>query len=150
MTSNSLALGDPVLDQEHAELQRLIDALRQAQPADALAALDALQAHAASHFGLEDADLRRLGGANASCHLDEHAAVLRSLDDVRAVLLRDQPPADLVGRLAAELTRWLRPPISMRCNSLEPAIGGTRRLASVRIRARLSGWGLGALSRSIR
>ena len=107
MTSNSLALGDPVLDQEHAELQRLIDALRQAQPADALAALDALQAHAASHFGLEDADLRRLGGANASCHLDEHAAVLRSLDDVRAVLLRDQPPADLVGRLAAELTRWL-------------------------------------------
>jgi hemerythrin-like metal-binding protein len=107
MTPNSISLGDPALDQEHAELQRLIDALRQALPADALSALDALKAHAENHFGLEDADLRRLGGANATCHLDEHAAVLRSLDDVRAVLEREQPPSDLVARLAAELTRWL-------------------------------------------
>jgi hemerythrin len=107
MNSSSLTLGDPVLDQEHAELQRLIDALRQAAPAEAMGALDALRAHAASHFGQEDGDLRRLGGANATCHLDEHAAVLRSLDEVRAVLGRPQPSADLVGRLAAELTRWL-------------------------------------------
>jgi hemerythrin-like metal-binding protein len=107
MTTVSIALGDPVLDREHAELQRLIDALRQAPPANALAALDALKAHAAGHFGAEDADLRRLGGANATCHLDEHAAVLRSLDEVRAVLERGRPPADLVARLATELARWL-------------------------------------------
>jgi hemerythrin len=105
--ANALTLGDPVLDREHAELQRLVDALRRAAPAGALAALDALKAHAAMHFGLEDGDLRRLGGANATCHLDEHAAVLRSLDEVRAVLERPQPPADLVGRLTAELSRWL-------------------------------------------
>jgi hemerythrin len=107
MSSNSLTLGDPVLDREHAELQRLIDALRQAAPAQAAAALQALKAHAALHFGQEDADLRRLGGANASCHLDEHAAVLRSLEEVGAVLEQPQAPADLVSRLAAELTRWL-------------------------------------------
>jgi hemerythrin len=107
MNSSSLTLGDPVLDQEHAELQRLIDALRQAAPAEAMGALDALRAHAASHFSQEDGELRRLGGANATCHLDEHAAVLRSLDEVRTVLERPQPPTDLVGRLAAELTRWL-------------------------------------------
>ncbi|MFC5498717.1 hemerythrin domain-containing protein [Caenimonas terrae] len=107
MSSNALTLGDPLLDQEHAELQRLIDVLQAAPPDAALAALDALKAHAALHFGQEDGDLRRLGGANATCHLDEHAAVLRSLDEVRAVLERPQPPADLVGRLAAELSRWL-------------------------------------------
>ena len=107
MNSSSLTLGDPVLDREHTELQRLIDALHHTRPDTTLAALDALQAHAASHFGQEDVDLRRLGGANATCHLDEHAAVLRSLDEVRAVLERPQPPAGLVARLAAELTRWL-------------------------------------------
>jgi hemerythrin len=106
-TRLSLTLGDPVLDREHAELQRLIDALHQAPPAEALAAVDALKAHAASHFGLEDDELRRLGGANATCHLDEHAAVLRSLEEVRAVLERPQPPADLGRRLAVELSRWL-------------------------------------------
>jgi hemerythrin-like metal-binding protein len=107
MTPGSLTLGDPVLDREHAELQRLIDALHDARPDAALSALDALKAHATSHFGQEDVDLRRLGGANATCHLDEHAAVLRSLDEVRAVLERPQPPAGVVARLAAELTRWL-------------------------------------------
>ena len=107
MSSNSLTLGDPILDQEHAELQRLIEALRQAPPAETLAALDALKSHAAAHFGQEDVDLRRLGGANATCHLDEHAAVLRSLDEVRELLERSQPPAGLVERLTAELVRWL-------------------------------------------
>ena len=106
-TDSSLTLGDPALDREHAELQRLVVALMQA-PADRVpAALDALRAHAGKHFELEDADLRRVGGANATCHLDEHAAVLRSLDEVREVLARPEPPLDMIPRLAAELMRWL-------------------------------------------
>lgn len=106
-TDSSLNLGDPVLDREHIELKRLIEALLQAPAAEALAALDALKAHAGKHFELEDGDLRRLGGANATCHLDEHAAVLRSLDEVREVLARPEPPPDLTRRLATELMRWL-------------------------------------------
>ncbi len=106
-TETSITLGDPALDREHAELQRLIVALMQA-PADRVAAaLDALRTHAGKHFELEDADLRRVGGANATCHLDEHAAVLRSLDEVRQVLARPEPPLDMIPRLAAELMRWL-------------------------------------------
>lgn len=106
-TTSSLTLGDPVLDREHAELQRLIDALRQAAPDQVPAALDALQAHAALHFEREDAELRRLGGANATCHLDEHAAVLQSLAEVRAALDQPAPPPAMVARLVAELVRWL-------------------------------------------
>jgi hemerythrin-like metal-binding protein len=105
--SPSLVLGDPLLDQEHAELQRLIDALLAAPADQAASALSALKAHAAKHFEQEDADLRLHGGANASCHLDEHANVLRSLDEVAAVLEQPEPPRELARRLATELTRWL-------------------------------------------
>jgi hemerythrin len=103
----SLTLGDPVLDREHEELQRLILALLEAPASDRAVSLDALKDHAAKHFALEDVELRRLGGANASCHLDEHAAVLRSLDEVRALLDEPQPPEDVTSRLATELHRWL-------------------------------------------
>ena len=61
-----------------------------------------------THFGFEDDHLRHVGDANATCHLDEHAAVLRSLDEVGAVLARPEPaPRDLTRRLATELLRWL-------------------------------------------
>jgi hemerythrin len=106
-TNSSLTLGDPVLDQEHAELQRLIEALRHAAPAQVPAALDALKAHAAQHFEREDAELRKLGDANASCHLDEHAAVLQSLAEVRAALDQPAPLPTMVARLVTELVRWL-------------------------------------------
>lgn len=106
-TTTPLTLGDPVLDQEHAELQRLIEALRNAPASEWIAALDALKLHAAKHFALEDGELRRLGGANATCHLDEHAAVLRSLDEVREVLAQPEPPPDMIPRLVTELMRWL-------------------------------------------
>lgn len=103
----SITLGDPGLDQDHAELQRLIDQLLKADAAQAPAALDALKAHAATHFAMEDGELQRIGDSNASCHLDEHAAVLRSLDEVRALLERPDPPRDMVLRLGVELLRWL-------------------------------------------
>ena len=103
-----LTLGDPALDQEHAQLQRLIEQLLQAPPAGAMEALARLKAYAAMHFKLEDKDLRRIGDPNANCHLDEHAAVLRSLDEVAALLAGPQPrPVDLTRRLATELLRWL-------------------------------------------
>jgi hemerythrin-like metal-binding protein len=105
--SSSLSLGDPVLDQEHTEFQRLIEILLQAQPSGAIAALAALKAHAAKHFELEDQDLRRQGDGNATCHLDEHAAVLRSMDEVAAVLAQPESPQGLAPRLASELLRWL-------------------------------------------
>jgi hemerythrin len=109
--TTALDLGDPKLDSDHAELQRLIERLLAAVPADILAALDSLKAHAATHFGEEDTDLRRIGNANATCHLDEHAAVLKSLEEVRELVSQASPAGEseqkLVRRLGAELVRWL-------------------------------------------
>lgn len=105
-------LGDAALDRDHRRLHELIVQLLEAPPAGAVAALDALRAHAAQHFQVEDVDLRAMGsGNNASCHLDEHAAVLTSLDEVREVLTGDQVAAAakhrLVERLASQLLDWL-------------------------------------------
>jgi hemerythrin len=109
--TTALQLGDPKLDGEHAELQRLIERLLAASPAEILPALDALKTHAATHFGDEDTDLRRIGNANATCHLDEHAAVLKSLGEVRDIVARAAPASEteqnLVRRLGGELVRWL-------------------------------------------
>jgi hemerythrin len=106
-----LALGDAMLDRDHAELLRLMQALLAESGGASVAALDALRSECREHFGREDADLRRLGGNNAACHLDEHAAVLQSLDEVHSILCDVATPPEaaqrLVASLSLELLRWL-------------------------------------------
>ncbi|SFC60493.1 hemerythrin-like metal-binding domain protein [Polaromonas sp. OV174] len=126
-------LGDAHLDREHAELFRLVGALFDASSSEAVAALDSLRTEMREHFGREDADLRRLGGNNAECHLDEHAAVLKSLDEVHLILGETATtPATaqrLVSSLSLELLHWLPEHVSeMDAN-----------LAAVRSKARFGG-----------
>src|SRR5690606_12439666 len=82
---------------------------------------------------LEDADLRRLGGNNASCHLDEHALVMKSLDEVLALLRNPATSPEranqLISSLSMELLRWLPEHISEMDSGL----------ASVRSKARFGG-----------
>lgn len=107
----ALHLGDPVLDREHKEFQTAAIALRDAASGGERLALETLRSLARAHFSDEDDDLRRVGSHNAQCHLDEHAAVLASLDDVLAVLVnpeRDPVHAsELCARLADALLGWL-------------------------------------------
>ncbi|MFC6282811.1 MULTISPECIES: hemerythrin domain-containing protein [Polaromonas] len=126
-------LGDAHLDREHAELFSLVGMLFDASCNDAVATLDSLRTEMREHFGREDADLRRLGGNNAACHLDEHAAVLASLDEVHLILGETATsPAmaqRLISSLSLELLRWLPEHVSeMDAN-----------LAAVRSKARFGG-----------
>jgi hemerythrin-like metal-binding protein len=108
--SSQYLLGDPTLDADHAELLRLIDALDAAQPHELVAALEALRDHAAKHFAVEDEELRQMKDGNASCHLDEHQAVLKSLGEVRDIVAGADSSLDvaaLIRPLCAELYRWL-------------------------------------------
>lgn len=106
-----LRIGDPQLDEDHQHLERAIGALALAQAPDRARVLEELRQTAKNHFESEDADLHRMDDGNAKCHVDEHAAVLRSLDEVGLVLAsteRDEAfKAALVGRLGAELLKWL-------------------------------------------
>jgi hemerythrin len=103
-------LGDPTLDTEHRELEQLITRLAEAPAEQMLGCLEALTAHAENHFAAEDRDLREMKSGDVSCHLDEHAAVLKSLHEVREIL--EANPAsersnNLVAGLSGELRRWL-------------------------------------------
>ena len=74
---DQLHLGHDAMDDEHEEFARLMAALRSA-PDDALSGpLNAVAAHAASHFAHENAWMEGSGFPARACHIDEHAAVRR-------------------------------------------------------------------------
>lgn len=75
-----------------------------AEDADLGDALAAFAGHAHSHFGDEDASMRETAYRSAGCHIDEHAAVLRSLDEVRAMLAQGR--TDVVRSFARALVDW--------------------------------------------
>lgn len=104
-------LGDLELDDDHARLHGCIAQLLDARGDELVPALDALNRCASRHFEAEDADLRGMRDGNAQCHLDEHGAVLKSLSEVREVLVADrlgpQQKFGLVRRLGVQLLEWL-------------------------------------------
>ncbi len=111
MEMSKLSLGEETLDREHKQLHVLITRLLGAPADDIVAALDALRAHAEQHFALEDEHLREMKDGNAQCHLDEHANVLKSFDEVREVLVGPAHPPEtkqrLVQSLSVQLLDWL-------------------------------------------
>lgn len=130
-----LALGDPRLDSDHSALQALTSTFRSSLPDRLMAAqaLDALRTHAREHFAFEDGELRQLGGPDMQCHLDEHQAVLASLDQVHGMLTDavtdDAVVTRLVTSLSTELERWLPEHV----HYMDVAV------ATARVKARLGG-----------
>lgn len=98
-------IGHARLDQDHGEFLALALGLRQAGGDDVLRAFDALHAHAREHFAFEDAIMAPHDFASRECHVDEHAAVLHSFDEVRAALLAGQ--ARVAARFADRIMAWL-------------------------------------------
>src|SRR3954471_2557155 len=78
----TVLMGYAPMDTVHAEFDQLVGAAL-ASPDDGLhAALQRVREHLVSHFGQEDAWMRDNGFPAADCHIDEHAAVMRSADEV--------------------------------------------------------------------
>ena len=109
--NHPLTIGDSVLDEDHLRLEDLVLQLRDAPLDEVSRRLEAVREHASRHFALEDIELRAMADGNAKCHLDEHAAVLNSLDEVMVVLTQVDVAAEkkalLINRLATELHVWL-------------------------------------------
>jgi hemerythrin len=97
-------VGHDEMDATHREFVSCVDALLGAADDELAVRLEAFAEHARRHFAEEDAAMRR-GAYNAGgCHIDEHAAVLRSLDQVREAL-RDGRVA-VVRSFAEALADW--------------------------------------------
>jgi hemerythrin len=98
------SVGVPRMDDTHHEFVECVDAMLQADDAGLPEALCAFTEHARSHFGQEDRDMQASAYESAGCHVDEHAAVLRSAEEVRLALEQGRHP--VVREFAQALADW--------------------------------------------
>lgn len=102
--NEAYVLGHSDMDDTHREFVTCVDALLKAPDAGQGEALDAFSVHVRGHFAEEDRWMRETGYGNAGCHLDDHAAVLKSLDEVLAALAAGRH--DVVRAFAHALAGW--------------------------------------------
>jgi len=98
-------LGYAPMDKVHAELDELLQRARTASsPEDWYELLQAIDIHLREHFKMEDHWMRETLFPARDCHMDEHAAVLKSSEEVLALAevgdLRAAPS------FVDELARW--------------------------------------------
>src|SRR5204863_524388 len=74
------------MDATHREFVERVEALMKADDAGIPQELDALAEHLRAHFDEEREWMESTGFPSAACHLDEHDAVLRSVNDVQALV----------------------------------------------------------------
>jgi hemerythrin len=79
---DGLLLGHAPLDGIHEEFVGVVAALQTCADADMLARMQALGRHCREHFGTEDRWMAETGFPPRQCHMDEHAAVMASVEGV--------------------------------------------------------------------
>jgi hemerythrin len=102
--SDALLLGFPEMDAEHRDFVSRVQALQLATPETTAQRLAEFALHAQRHFDAEDRWMSETDFPPRQCHMDEHAAVLKSVAEVQALVAQGR--TDLVAGLAAELARW--------------------------------------------
>ena len=102
--SDKFILGYRPIDETHEEFVDLVRQMEAAQDHDLPPLLALFAEHAKSHFDLENQLMVETDFPPRDCHIDEHAAVMKSIEEVLA-LVNDGQYA--YGRsLIDELIRW--------------------------------------------
>ena len=99
-----LLMGYAPMDDLHEEFVDLIGQLESADDAALPALLQAMQLHLMQHFAEEDTWMTTTAFPPRECHMDEHAAVLKSVADVREKLA--QGDTGTCRQLIAALADW--------------------------------------------
>lgn len=81
-----LLMGNGPMDELHEEFVELIALLQTAEDSDLPSLLQAMESHLQHHFAEEDQWMLSTGFPPRDCHIDEHAAVLKSVAEVRIKL----------------------------------------------------------------
>lgn len=102
--SDALSLSMPVMDQTHVEFVDLLAVVQQAEDADLVMHWQALVEHTEAHFAQEDRWMLATGFAPGSCHLTQHAVVLKVLKE--GLDLGRQGQLQPIRQMAHELTIW--------------------------------------------
>lgn len=103
--SDAFLLGYPPMDDTHREFVDCLRALQAATDAELPECLAAMRAHAVSHFEQEKRWMEETDFPAAQCHIDEHTAVLGTLDGITA-RLRDAGDTAVVRNIAQALADW--------------------------------------------
>jgi hemerythrin-like metal-binding protein len=101
---DSLLLGDPAMDGDHREFIELLHRVQTAADADLAPRFRAFAHHAREHFVRENGWMTDSGFPPRQCHIDEHDAVLKSVDEVLALM--DAGDLAVVRRLADHMAGW--------------------------------------------
>jgi hemerythrin len=104
--SDARLVGFTPMDEVHKEFYDVALGLLSCSDASALAAIEAFEIHAVSHFDQEDEWMRTTNFPPRDCHIDEHAAVLKSVREVKAVVEQGQAGAALVRDIGMHLFSW--------------------------------------------
>lgn len=100
-----VVLGYAPMDAVHAEFDTVVDRATYCSDADFPGRLEAVVEHLRAHFAEEDRWMRETAFPPGDCHQGEHAAVLKSADEVLA--LGDMSQRIAVGRaFVRELAAW--------------------------------------------
>lgn len=91
---------DPLLDQDHAELDGLFAAVGVLAPADLPVCARRIAQAMASHFAREEAAMREADFPALAQHRDMHAALLAAVEEVARVA--DSLPSTLLNRTLGE------------------------------------------------
>lgn len=101
---DGLLLGYGPMDSTHEEFVQCVAALQRATDDELPTALASFADHAQRHFSEEDRWMEQTQFPARECHIDEHAAVLKSVGEVQALLA--QGNTQVCRRLAQELANW--------------------------------------------
>lgn len=102
--SDAFLLGYPPLDAVHEEFIDTLRAMQIASDDELPACLEAFAAHALGHFEQEDRWMLETDFPSRDCHIQEHAAVMESVAQVRHCV--GQGDLAEARRLAEALARW--------------------------------------------
>lgn len=104
--SDARVLGFTPMDTTHEEFFRTAFDLLTCSEADMRGALAAFEQHAVEHFSQEEEWMRSTEFPPKDCHVDEHAAVLASVREVKTGVLNGSLGLDSVHDLAQHLFQW--------------------------------------------
>jgi hemerythrin len=102
--NDEYAVGHDSMDATHREFVECVDALLRAEDDALAAALEAFAHHVRAHFAEEDLAMRQTAYGSAGCHIDEHAAVLKSLQEVHEAFAEGK--VQVVRGFARALADW--------------------------------------------